>query len=69
MLAEHLTKGLRQLAEDRDMTFAYIFCDYRARERNFACAILRTILWHLITKRPTLIKHAQQCIGEKKGIG
>lgn len=69
MLAVRLTKRLEQLAEDEDMTFAYFFCDYRARERNSACAVLRTILWQLITKRPTLVKHAQQCIGEKQGVG
>lgn len=59
MLSVFLTKELeRQTSTAEDTHLIYYFCSHQDEKRNTAVAVLRSLLYQIITKRPQLVKHA-----------
>lgn len=58
MLSIFLTKELEKVTEHKkDATLLYFFCSHQDSRLNSAVAILRGLLYQIITKHPHLIKH------------
>ena len=58
MLSVYLTEELeRHTASIDSAGLAFFFCSASDEKRNTAVAVLRGLVYQLITKRPQLIKH------------
>jgi hypothetical protein len=58
MLSIFLTEELEKIMQNmEDAKLLFYFCDHRDENRNNAVAILRGLVYQVITKRPTLVKH------------
>ena len=58
MLSIFLTDELEKIVKQRkNATLLFYFCSYQDEKRNSAVAILRGLLYQIITERPQLIKH------------
>ena len=58
MLSIFLTEELERMTRDmKDAGVAFCFCSHQDEKRNTAEAILRGLLYQIITKRSSLVKH------------
>ena len=58
MLSVFLSEELERLSTTNDTQSLFFFCSHQDDKRNTAVAILRGFIYQIVTKRPTLIKHA-----------
>jgi ankyrin repeat protein len=59
MLSIFLTEELEATTQDtEDAELAFYFCSHQDEKRNTAVAILRGLVYQIVTKRPRLAKHA-----------
>lgn len=59
MMSVFLTEEIERKYPDNDDTIlSYFFCSHQDENRNTGVAVLRTLLYQILTKRPRLAKHA-----------
>jgi len=59
MMSIFLTEELERITQEtEDVDLLFYFCSHQDEKRNSAIAILRGLLYQIVTKRPKLAKHA-----------